>query len=300
MDDLLIPHPIPHDAPELLSLPHLHLRTRPELAAMGMSTRQLDRKLAAGEIIRLAHGIYGTSQTPGPIIRALQSRQLLTCISALSLLGFWQIRDEKIHVAQLRAGSRSARARHRSGVVLHDPAPRRIPGSKLFVPVPDALEHVIRCRGVEDGAIELESGLRRGLITRDDVEQVRSALPLRLDRALGELRCDADAGTETKTRRFFERRGVEVRAQVEFLDGMWRVDLLVGDCLVVECDSLEFHTGVEEYDRTYRKRLDLQALGMVYVQLTYEQVMIDWERTSRMLGAMLDRREHRTRRRTVA
>ncbi|MFC0673978.1 DUF559 domain-containing protein [Brachybacterium hainanense] len=268
--------------------PELHVRTRRQLIEAGCTSAELAALVADGSIVRLARGWYGSALTPPAVAEALRAGARLTCTSALGLRGVWTPPVHGLHVAVLRAGTRRAAA---TGMVLHDPALQAWPDGSPVLPVTTALLHAVRCRGTEEAAILLESSLHVGVATMAEVDQLLARLPLRTRSALGTLRADAEAGTETKARRFFEKRHVRVRPQVTI--GPWRVDMLVGEKLVIECDSRRYHTGVEDYARTYRKRLDLQARGYTVVNLTYEQVMLDWERTSRMLLGMIRSREHR-------
>src|SRR5690606_11987522 len=64
--------------------------------------------------------------------------------------------------------------------------------------------------------------------------------------------------------------GVRVRQQVQI--GPDRVDVVLGDRLVVELDSKEFHDKARDYARDAR----LSARGYRTLRFTYQQVMYEW------------------------
>ena len=93
-------------------------------------------------------------------------------------------------------------------------------------------------------------------------------------------------------RRYLERRGVRVREQVAVFEG-GRVDLLVGDRLVIECDSVRHHGERSRYyaDRS-RDRTSLIE-GCLVLRLTWEDIWLRWEETRGALDTLIRRRVHR-------
>ena len=86
--------------------------------------------------------------------------------------------------------------------------------------------------------------------------------------------------------------GVKVRAQVE-IDGVGRVDLVVGDCLVVQCDRKRHHSNRYTYEQDRRRDLALRDLGFTVTQLSYKQIWDQWEATQQSLRRQIRRHEHR-------
>ncbi|GAA1394196.1 hypothetical protein GCM10009599_18240 [Luteococcus peritonei] len=142
-----------------------------------------------------------------------------------------------------------------------------------------------------------ESAVSQGLITLDDLRCTLSA------RASARRAIDAldrgESGTETLVRLRLRARGVRLRTQVE-IAGVGRVDLLVGDRLVIEVDSRAHHTGAENYANDRRRDLVLRSKGYVVVRLTLAQVMHDWPAVEQHLLAMIRRGDHRWPRRRRA
>ena len=72
-----------------------------------------------------------------------------------------------------------------------------------------------------------------------------------------------------------------------------RVDLKLGQNWIIECDSVQFHDNPRQYHLDRARDLQLQARRYTVTRLTWEQVFLDWERTSELLLTILRRREHR-------
>ncbi|WP_010550254.1 hypothetical protein [Brachybacterium paraconglomeratum] len=85
---------------------------------------------------------------------------------------------------------------------------------------------------------------------------------------------------------------LRVRSQAQLLPDV-RVDLLIGTNWVIECDSRRFHDDPTQYREDRRRGLTLSSRGYRVTRLTWEQVFLDWSRTSAMLLEMLRRRDHR-------
>lgn len=106
--------------------------------------------------------------------------------------------------------------------------------------------------------------------------------------------CDgrAQSGTESIARVRFRKAGIKVEVQV-YVEGVGVVDMLIGERLIVECDSKQFHTGVENYqrdrDRDRRSTLD----KYITLRLTYMDVMYRWNEVFADIRALIKRREHR-------
>jgi len=86
--------------------------------------------------------------------------------------------------------------------------------------------------------------------------------------------------------------GVKVRAQVK-IDGVGRVDLVVDDCLVVQCDGKRHHSNQYIYEQDRRRDLALRDLGFTVTQLSYKQIWDQWEATQQSLRRQIRRHEHR-------
>jgi very-short-patch-repair endonuclease len=157
--------------------------------------------------------------------------------------------------------------------------------------VVDALVDAVKCLPEEQAIVVIDSALNKGLARRHEIEAAFARMPRRYLRALVRADARSESGTETLVRLRLRTRGLRVAIQVR-ISGVGRVDLVVGDRMVIECDSVEFHTGKERYAADRRRDLKLIHLGYLPIRLTYEMIMFDWPATERMLLDLVARREH--------
>lgn len=59
--------------------------------------------------------------------------------------------------------------------------------------------------------------------------------------------------------------------------GRRRVDLLIGDHHVVECDGETDHSGALDFEADRRRDAELAALGYRVLRFSYRQVVEEWE-----------------------
>ncbi|GAA1524074.1 hypothetical protein [Agromyces terreus] len=154
-----------------------------------------------------------------------------------------------------------------------------------------AIAEMFRCSGAVPAMVALESALNRGRLDMPAVEQLRALSSAWVGRRLDEVSCDSDSGLETIARMLMHRLRVVVRAQVR-VPGVRRVDLLVGERLVIELDGRSFHSG-DDFDRDRRQDLELTLRGYLVVRISYRMVVEEWDATQRSLRELVTRGLHR-------
>jgi very-short-patch-repair endonuclease len=82
-----------------------------------------------------------------------------------------------------------------------------------------------------------------------------------------------------------------VRTQVQ-IGTIGRVDLLVGNRLVIECDSHEFHEGEDALHRDFDRDLALIEKDYLVLRLNYRQVVHEWDRVESVILGLVARRRH--------
>lgn len=150
---------------------------------------------------------------------------------------------------------------------------------------------MFRCAGTIPAMVALESALNRSVLPQQAIESLRSIVPGWAQRQLYLASADSDSGLETIARLLFERMGVRVRSQVQ-IAGVRRVDLLVGDRLIIELDGRAFHSG-EEFNRDRVQDLELSLRGYLVVRLSHRMVTEDWDRTHLAVRQLVVRGLHR-------
>ncbi|MFL0455740.1 hypothetical protein ACH0CV_00090 [Brachybacterium paraconglomeratum] len=284
-----------------------HQRT---LRAQGVARAELLRRTAHGEH-RTVRPWYVTDAAPTDLLALLELGLRPTCLDAASLHGVWTPPHTGVHVFRprmlrlppeledvrelpLRRGRMNGTGkRPLQRLVLHGPELRSWPDDD---PVPDlglVLEHAARCLPTVKAAVLMESSLQRRLIGRGQLEQLLLRLPKDIRRPLSRVRGDAESGTETAVRWWFESRGIGVKTQVRFPYDARRVDLLVGRNWIIECDSREFHDDPLSYAEDRARDLYLESIGYRVTRLTWEQVFLHWPDTRRKLQTILSRGDHR-------
>ena len=268
----------------------LQVCSRRDLLAFGYTKHRLNRLVADGHLRRLGSHWFGTDLTPFAVASALRRNHRLTCVSALEIYGVFVPLSPWPHEVGRQCSCRAG------GEVLEHPTLRRWPDDEPLVPLRLALDHAVACLDAEGAAIVLESALNQRLISEDEAGELVGHVSLRKQRAIGRLDRRSMSGTETRVRRFLERLGVQVVPRFE-VAGVGVVDMLVGDRLVLECDSREHHTGRQNYANDRRRDQRLAALGYLVVRLTYEDVMVGWLPTQGLLRGLVAAKVHRGRRR---
>ncbi len=266
----------------------LHVGRRGDLLQEGYTRTRIDSLIRSGDLVRLGHEWLGTARTPLRVAASLTRGGRLTCIDAAALHGAWEVSSPARHEVRLHGSP----APMPDELVVGHVGLRTWPDREPIVPLPLALDHVARCQAPDVAVMVLESAAHRGLLDRASLDAVLAGLPLKTRRALGPIDGRAMSGPESRVRRFFERRGVAVQPQW-FVPGVGYTDMRVGEGLIIECDSWAHHGSREAQDEDRRRDRALVLLGYRVVRLSFDDVIVHWERTQHFLGALIARRVHR-------
>ena len=109
--------------------------------------------------------------------------------------------------------------------------------------------------------------------------------------AIALARRDAESGLESLVRWRLRHLGLTVRTQVR-IDTVGRVDLVIGDRLIVEVDGAENHGSAEHRHRDLLR--DVRAAARGYVTLRFDDALVvhDWETVERAIHAHVQRQLH--------
>ena len=236
-----------------------------------------------GSLRRIRPGWYATDGADEDVQRALKAGARLGCLSGCRHHGLWVPNRSGIHVVY---GSGTDPVR-RKGLIAH-PYGVRYPPEAVW-PLSDCLRQVAVRHPVEDAMIVAESALNLGLAPLEEVRWALGGLPKKYADYRDRI-APAQSGSETRVRLLFVRRRVPVRAQAE-IDGVGFVDLLVGDSLIVECDS-QAHHGETNYENDRRRDLAARGLGYTTLRLSYQQIWKKWPATQQSLIHELRKRRH--------
>lgn len=238
------------------------------LAARGLSRHTVSRLVAGGVLIRLRNGRYVTAETPRGLIDAGRIGGRLDCVSLLAALGLFVRVTHPLH-AQFEPSTTRLPERH--GVVAHW---RRscAESTALATDLVEALAQACRCQSPRDAVATLDSAWHHGLIDEGDLGDIFRRLPRRYRSLRRLLDGRSESGAETLMRLLLRGLGVDVQVQV-VIEGVGRVDLVVGGWLIVECDSRAFHEGWEAQKRDRARDLAAAALGYTTVRPLAEDIL---------------------------
>lgn len=260
----------------------LGVLTAAQLLHLGWSKAQIARAVREGLLVRLRPGWLARPDANASVVAAVRGGGCLSCASALRARQVWV--PERLGRAHVRYPKRAGkRGCSRVG------GPAAV--TQAVDDVETAFRCLLRCGAAEDVVVVADSLLHLGRATRSDLERWCARAPQRIRRLL--LRVDvAESGTESMVRFRLRALGMTVRPQVAIWSGM-RVDLLVGDRLVIECDSNKHHSSWAQQQADRARDRALVARGYRVVRLTYQQIHDDWPAAERDILAVVRRGEHR-------
>lgn len=103
----------------------------------------------------------------------------------------------------------------------------------------------------------------------------------------------SESGTESVLRVLLHQAGISSTPQVPLPTGdLDRADLLVGDRLIIECDSEAHHAEPAHRRADLRRDELLVALGYLVLRLDYRQVFDDPDGVVAVVKAIIARRDH--------
>ena len=254
-----------------------------QLLALGWTSRSLAREVHRGTLVWIRQGWYACENHDEPWMRAWRVGGQLTCISGAAAHGLWTRDSPTVHVgipanaARLRSpDDMRSRLSEDDGIVTHWTA--RLRHQLAPLPVFDSLTHMIECETPEFVVAAVDSALHFRRIRRRQWRDLLTRLPAGLRIQLADVDGESEAITESVTRWRLRRVGLPVRAQVWVAPDI-RVDLLVGERLVVELDGY-YHAESGQFARDRARDARLTALGYHVLRFTYWQVMDDWDSVS--------------------
>lgn len=262
--------------------------SRRQLIAWGDTDTDIRRRTRTGDLRRLRPGWFALPQADERVAQAVAAGGTLGCASALRWYGVWVL-DRRWHVRAPRDGLKRVPP---GATVCRCPASRQVPRA----PIDDlgtALVTASSCLAGEEFVAALDSVVNLGLMHPEQVALLFANAPVRVRRLVA-MMDRAESGTETLVRLRLRALGITVQTQAQ-IDGVGRVDLLIGDSLVIEVDSVQHHTSASAYQADRLRDRRLRARGYVPIRLTFEQVIHDWGSAEADIRTAMARRDHRRR-----
>lgn len=272
---------------------HPLIRLMTELGGVVHIARLIERGVARGSVLRAARqglvcavrpGIYAVPDAPGELVRAARVGGRLAGSSALGLSGVWMPPAHGLDVEVSRSASRlrhpdvSGRMLPDTGVrIFWASENRRLRDGLGVVPLTTAVTQMLGTEPELFAVAMLDSVLRRTGLSEFDLLALAETVP-QARHLIGLVDRRAESGSESVVRALLARAGIPARPQVPipFTD-LERFDLLVGDRLVIECDSDAHHSSREQRLRDLSRDARAAALGFVVLRFDYSQIMFEPE-----------------------
>ncbi|SBS69855.1 conserved hypothetical protein [uncultured Microbacterium sp.] len=245
-----------------------------ELRGRGVTRAGIAAALRSGEFMRVRRGVYSTLDACPLAIRAAAHGGALACASAARHLGLWVLEsDPRPHVWMGAGGHR--RHDEGCGCIEHwdDGPPRDAFGMPS---VPRILRQMLGCLGVEAFFVALESARRQGRLTRTGLDWLRANTNATGRKAITLSRADADSGLESLLRWRLRAHRLRVRTQVK-IRGVGRVDVLIGERLIVETDGRDNHDPDSHRHRDLVRDANAAAQGYRTLRFDYALVVHNWD-----------------------
>lgn len=284
---------LPHDA--RMRIDHLvrdlgGLAPTSALLARGATARRIAAARACGEVLRPRRGVYCLPEVSERVQHAAAHGGSLACGAALAEAGAW-IRDEPpTCVLLLDQGHETPHAGCADRPNFH----RRASAPRLGVDAPtSALRSYLRCAPDDEARLcAIESCRALGLIADVELADLKVSSSAQHRALIQWSRSNAGSGLETIVRRRLSLAGVECRSQAS-IPGVGAVDLLVGDCLVIELDGREHHSDPASYHRDRIRDARTAQLGGATLRFGTRQVLGDPDDVVRTVRAAMGRGAHR-------
>lgn len=264
---------------------------RQTLLSRGGSRSDLDDALRAGTLVRLARGWYAHREHDREAAHAVSNGARLTCASALAVHGAWTMPTHLPHV-RLRH-DQAIHTGLRASVIHRLPDRAHEPDHRLPIdPLPVAFATAMRCLDPTSITVVADSLLNRRLASRDELDEWSKRASEAARAALEKCDGESQSGTESIMRLALHAVGVTARTQVWI--GSDRVDLLIGDRLVIECDSLAHHGSTESaYIEDHARDLRVRREGYEVLRFTYRQILFQLDEVVHLIRQYVARGEHR-------
>ncbi|MBN9154170.1 MAG: DUF559 domain-containing protein [Microbacterium sp.] len=249
------------------TVPQTIITTR-MLRGAGFDHRALAAEVALGRIIRVRRGKFLPGGSHPVVVRAAELGTRVDCISLLRLCGVFVWESPRLHVQAAHGASRLP-ARPRDVVCHWRSAPA---DDGVLADLIDALVQSIRCHSPRAAIATLDSAWHLGLVSARDIDEVFDRLPRRFQPLRGLLDPRGESGPESLVRLMLRILGCSFDLQVT-ISGVGRVDFVVEDWLIIECDSEAHHSSWAARKRDARRDLVAAGLGYASIRLMAEDIL---------------------------
>ncbi|GAB3630760.1 hypothetical protein GCM10027421_01130 [Microbacterium shaanxiense] len=225
-----------------------------------------------GSIIRVRPGVFAVPSLDARVVAAAAHGGELTCAAALRLHGVWVLPNPDAEIHVWLGGSGRRHPHQPCECIAHYSAGRAGLG---IASAATALIHAFRCLSREAFFAAYESAWNQRLISASDRARIRRELPKSIEWLLDLARSDAQSGLESLLRLRLHLLGIRLDCQV-VIDGVGRVDFVIGGRIILEADGKDNHTGNKRHADLMRDAA-ASALGYETLRFDYAMIVHDWD-----------------------
>jgi hypothetical protein len=259
------------------SIAHRHAALR-----AGYTAASLRRSVDDGDVLRIRRQWLAVAGADDELLAAARAGARVACVSVARHRGWWvpDDVDTRLHLrfdphGRSDAGGQFAGVAHWSmPLAPTDPY-------VLREPVEDALAHIASCLPRESAIAIWESAVRREKLDIAALRRVQWRHPAARECAL-EVTGLSDSGLESIFVFRLGPWGLPLFPQAVIAGH--RVDLLIGEKLVVQVDGYAYHSGSAERSRDVAHDAELRLRGYTVLRFTYAQIIHDWPAVARAIS----------------
>ena len=205
-------------------------------------------------------------------------------------MGLWTLETDALHVVP-RVNNSHVRPDSLEVKVHWSPSPIEPDAARIAVESGrNALAHIANCQPLETAVATFDSAVRKGFVTIEELRRLASARRGRFAEVAALVSDKADSGLETITRIRLAWAGIPSREQV-VIDGH-RVDLLIGDRLVIQLDGRQHLKDPEQLERDRAQDRRLRLMGYTVLRYGYDDVVFAWAEMWAEIASHLAQRAH--------
>lgn len=257
--------------------------SRKQLLNDGATRREIKAAEISGDLRRVDRSRYAFPDTDERVIIAATAGATLTCRSALEYHGLWTMPDSRVHVRQ----DRYARRRRALPMDTLQCGQKEWLGDVIVDDITAALGVLHALHGEEETVVALDSiAHRRGM------GAARRFVPTNLRSLLRKVDRRCESAAESIVRQRLARSGIRLQTQVQ-IDGVGRVDFLIGRRIIVEVDGHEHHSTKEGMAKDRRRDRRAMLLGYMVFRITWQMILHEWDDVLHDILAVLQTRRHR-------
>ncbi len=268
-----------------------------ELLQLGHAPRALTAAVRAGDVVRIRTGHYGLADQLAAGQAAYRVGGHLAGLSALSVRGIWVPAGRHPlevavppHARGLRMPTDARQRLAEGAAVVHWDSAEVI----RYPPFAEAVDLAIRRiahRVVPEQLFAiLESAIAQRQLTAGDSDALRQHLAAMDERF---LRADhlSGSGGESIVKFWLLGTGLAFTQQVR-LDGVGRVDFVIGDRQIAEVDGEAHHSDTHAFEADRRRHAQASILGYRTLRFSARMVEHDIETVAAAITAAVQRGDH--------